>query len=126
MRTIIWFQSSGKNYKPSAVGFEFAKQHDSGALKTCGKGAGLPYDYGYSEVEVSDDWACGERLSELIRIIEPLLPKIRESGADSLAICVFSFGSGSSRIDISAEQIVRLASLRCDFICTYSPDDHAA
>lgn len=115
MRSAIWFQASGKDYRPSAVGYPFAKQHDSGVIKPRGKGAGLPWDYGYCEVQAKAGLP-GEQLSELMGTIEPLLPKIRNAGADSLSVCVFLFGSGACDIDLPAEQVVRLASLRCDLV----------
>ncbi len=125
MRSILWFQASGREFKPSALSFPFTKQHDSGAMKPLGKNAGAPHEYGFCEFRVPDDLPWDEKLARLLTTVESMASPVRSAGAESLEVRVLFYDGDSSTMDIPAQEMTRMGALGCDFIVDFAARKNA-
>jgi hypothetical protein len=115
MKFLLSFHATGDCYKPSTIPFAFARQNDVGDIATIGRFRGQPAPYGSPEVEVSDNLPWAEKIPTLVATVLPLLPKMKEAGADDFYVSAGYFYGTQCNLEFSSKELALLASLDCPF-----------
>lgn len=110
-RTQVTFSTSGKDFLPSKVSAPFTAAHDPGAIGKVGRYRGIPLPYGSADFDAPEDEE--EKIAYLHRIIVPLLPALRNAGADDFSLRI-TYHCDSGAIGFSKEEMRMVSELECD------------
>lgn len=108
------FRISGDRFLPSKVPFAFTEAWDP-HTKVVRRGAfnGLPASYGYASYTVPASVDVLRRIEFLANTFVPLLPALRDSGADDWQVWITRFYHGQCNEEYRAEEIAAMARLGC-------------
>ncbi|HMD61964.1 MAG TPA: hypothetical protein VKG78_11055 [Opitutaceae bacterium] len=121
------FHARGDQYKPSKIAFGFAYQHDVGDQAKRGRYKGKPYPYGASEIKVPGNLPWSEIIPALIASVAPLLPRIKEEGADDFHVSAAYYFEAQCNLEFNSKELALLASLNCTFcLSCYGTDQKTA
>jgi hypothetical protein len=76
------FLAGGVQFKPSQINYAFTTAHDSGVIEKSGPYAGEPNPGGSISIAVPDRIPQEKIIAYIVKVVRPLLPKLREAGAD--------------------------------------------
>ena len=116
MPWIVSFEIWGEDFRPSRVPFTFSKQHDPGVIGTIGRYRGQPVPYGSASYYVPSSVRNTDRIKHIVETIEPLLPAIRDAGANKWHLSIGRFYCAQCNEEYSLEQLHMIARLGCGFI----------
>ncbi len=111
LRTQVTFSAGGERFTPSKVSAPFTDAHDPGEIGKAGRYRGLPTPYGSAHLDAPQEEK--EKLAYLHRIVVPLLPLLREAGADDFCLRI-TYHCDSGAIGFSKEEIRMIAEMDCD------------
>lgn len=124
LRTQITFSASGESFSPSKLCAPFSNAHDPGEIGRYGRYRGVPVPYGSASFDAPEDHP--EKIAYLHSVVVPLLPALREAGADHFSLQI-SYHCDSESIGFSKEEIRMLAAFECDIpINCFRPDEQTA
>src|SRR5579862_2761263 len=115
MSFTVSFHTRGERYRPSKIPFTFATQNDAGDVAKVGRYKGKPYPYGASEIRVPDNLQRDEKIPALVAMVMPVLPRMKEEGADSFYVSAGIFYDGQCNLEFTSRELALLASLECSF-----------
>ena len=110
-RTQVTFTAYGERFAPSKVSALFTDAHDPGSVAKTGRYRGKPTPYGSASFDVPEE--VPEKIEYLHRLVVPLLPALREAGADDFWIRI-TYHSDSGALGFSKREIMMLAEMDCD------------
>lgn len=96
---------------PSKVDALFSSAHDPGVIGKIGRYRGVPTPYGSADFDVPEKEP--EKIAYLHRLVVPLLPALREAGAEDFWLRI-TYHTDSSALGFSKHEIRMLADMECD------------
>ena len=125
LRTQVTFSAAGDGFTPSKITAPFTNAHDPGEIGRAGRYRGIPDPNGYASFDAPED--VPKKIEYLHRIVVPLIPALREAGADDFWLRITSH-CDSGAIGFSKEEIKMLAELQCDvpIDCLIEEEAHPA
>lgn len=110
-RTQVSFSAYGKNFVPSQLSAPFTHFHDPGTIGASGRYKGIPQPYGWATLDAPETER--DQIQFIHRIIYPLLPGLKEAGAEEFTLQI-SYHSDTESIGFSREEIKMIHALECD------------
>jgi hypothetical protein len=110
-----FFFASGEQFKPSQIKYAFTTAQDSGIIEKSGRYAGKPRPFGSISIEFPARISQEKIIAYIVKIVQPLLPKLREAGADDMYVAVTRYYATQCNEAFSHEELTLLASLGCSF-----------
>ena len=109
----ISFHAKGNQFRPSDIDFAFSKAIDTGTIGKNGYYLNKPIPYGSIVIEVPREIPNAERISYLVKLVQPLIPEIKQAGATEWYLDIARYYSNQCNEDYSSEEMALMASLNC-------------
>lgn len=110
-RTQVTFTAYGERFTPSKISARFTDAHDPGVIGKAGRYRGKPTPYGSASFDAPQKEP--EKIEYLYRLVVPLLPALREAGADDFWLQI-TYHCDSGALGFSKREVKMLAEMDCD------------